>query len=334
MTELLPQRRAVMTARTSAAWTRHSGAAVIRCTGTDRIDFLHRLTTNDMTKLLPEHGIQTVIVTEKARIIDVVMVLQGQDDAVLIGSNDCSSQIVSWLRKYVITDDVRFVDRTHQQHCLEIMGPHAAEVVEGLLGIDCSRWALGTWTHATIEGGQIVVARMASSCEVSYWIVGDTDPIEAIVTSLRANEHAVPELRDIDARYVRILSGMGCYDHEWSEAYNPLEAGLLHLTSFTKGCYIGQEVIARLDSYNKVKQRIMGIVAPARLDVGDVLVIDEHPVGVVTSVVQSCNGIMWLALGYVRGQHAVSNTPISVQSEHGLIVATQYLPPIVDVSCL
>ena len=97
MSKQRPSRSAVQAARRSAAWTHRSGGAVVRCSGSDRIDFLHRMTTNDLTKLVPDHGIQTVIVNEKARIIDVVMVLQGNDEAMLLGSQGTSTQITSCL---------------------------------------------------------------------------------------------------------------------------------------------------------------------------------------------------------------------------------------------
>lgn len=333
MSKQRPLRSAVQAARRSAAWTHRSGGAVVRCSGSDRIDFLHRMTTNDLTKLVPDHGIQTVIVNEKARIIDVVMVLQGNDEAMLFGSQGTSTQITSWLKKYVITDDVRFADQSSQNGCIEIMGPRSAEVVEGMFSIDCSKWSLGQWARIDVDGQSATIVRMPSPCEVSYWIVAENPTIDVFREVLTANAASIPMLELDDYEYLRVLSGMGAYDHELSEAYNPLEAGLLHLTSFTKGCYIGQEVIARLDSYNKVKQRIMVIVSQTEMHEGDVVMRDATPVGVITTVALSCDSSASLALAYVRGEHAVSESSIQVASGDIVIEATQYLPPYVDPSC-
>lgn len=328
-----PSRSAVQAARRSAAWTYRSGGAVVRCSGSDRIDFLHRMTTNDLTKLVPDHGIQTVIVNEKARIIDVVMVLQGHDEALLLGSQGTSTQLTTWLKKYVITDDVRFADLSSQHACIEIMGPRSAEVIEGMFSIDCSKWSLGQWARIDVDGQSATIVRMPSPCEVSYWIVAENPTIDVFREILTANAASIPMLELDDYEYLRVLSGMGAYDHELSEAYNPLEAGLLHLTSFTKGCYIGQEVIARLDSYNKVKQRIMTIVASTELHEGDVVMRDATHVGVITTVTRSCDSSASLALAYVRGEHAVSESSIQIASGDVLIEAMQYLPPYVDASC-
>ncbi len=286
-----------------------------------------------MTKVLPDHGIQTVVVNEKARIIDVITVLHGDEHSLLLGSPGTASHLISWLKKYVITDDVKLSDQSAHSECVELMGPRSAEVVQGLLSIDCGRWTLGQWSSVELGESSVVVVRMPSTCELSYWLIGDTAAIEMIATSLRQHSDQVPELTVADVTYLRVRSGMGACDHEWSEAYNPLEAGLLHLTSFTKGCYIGQEVIARLDSYNKVKQRIMGIVSPAILHEGDVVLVDDKPVGVLTTVSPSCTGKQWFALGYVRGEHAVDSTPVAIECEGTRQHAMQFLPPLVDPSC-
>lgn len=329
----LPSQANSAAARTSAAWLYRRGTTVIRCTGSDRIDFLHRMTTNDLTKLQPDHGIQTVVVNEKARIIDVLSVLQGQDEAFLLGSAGTAATVIPWLRKYIITDDVKLTDVTSQFECIEVLGPQSSEVVQGLLSIDCSRWSLGQWVCVNVDDTSVIVVRVPSSCELSYLLIAERSTLSTIATALATPQNHVPELIATDAEYLRVLSGMGAFDHEWSEAYNPLEAGLLHLTSFTKGCYIGQEVIARLDSYNKVKQRIMGLMTTSEISEGDVIMVDDKPVGVVTTVTPACDGTHWLALGYVRGEHAISNTPVKLQSQGAILTAVQHLPPLVDPSC-
>lgn len=291
------------------------------------------MTTNDLTKVLPDHGIQTVIVNEKARIIDVVMVLQGTNDCLLLGSVGTSGHVMPWLKKYVITDDVRFADVSAQHECIEIVGPRSAEVVEGMFAVSCSTWSLGQWMQIDLQGSPAIIVRMPSSCEMSYWIVAGPSTIATLCEVLLDNADTIPRLDSVDVEYLRVLAGMAAIDHELSEAYNPLEAGLLHLTSFTKGCYVGQEVIARLDSYNKVKQRIMALVSTQQIHEGDVVLRDATPVGVVTTVTKACDGASFIALAYVRGEHAVSESSIHIASDGTEIEAMQYLPPYLDSSC-
>ena len=139
-------------------------------TGADRVDLLHRLTTNDLTRLVPGSGIQTVLLTEKARILDVLTVLQDEDRCYLLGSPETSAQTIQWLRKYVIMDDVKLQNRTSTVHAIEICGPRAADTVIQLTGLDVSVWATGQWQHCRIESGNVIVVRVPSISEVSYWL--------------------------------------------------------------------------------------------------------------------------------------------------------------------
>ncbi len=324
---------AIRSAQMASAWIDRAGWSWIEMTGADRVDLLHRLTTNDLTRLVPGRGLQTVLLTEKARILDVLTVLQDDDRSYLLGSPDTSNQTIQWLRKYVIMDDVKLKDRSTAVHALEICGPRAAETVEQLTALDVSAWATGQWQRCQIMAGEVIVVRIPSLSEVSYMLVSEQDVANAIREILTSNSNAIPKLTNEETEYLRVVAGMGKHGHEWTDAYNPLEAGLLHLTSFTKGCYIGQEVVARLDSYNKVKQRVMGMISHAKLKQGDRVMAEGQPIGSVTSVTPSLDGAYSLGLAYVRGEHAHPNTMLTISTALGDVSAEQVLPPLQDPSC-
>ncbi|MBU3698987.1 MAG: hypothetical protein FGM33_03115, partial [Candidatus Kapabacteria bacterium] len=207
--------RRVTLCRQQAAWVMRPRRSVIRMTGADRIDLLHRLTTNDMRSVAPGSGRQTVLLTEKARIIDVVTVLQDTDDALLIGSADTSSDILSWIRKYVIMDDVRLKDLTDQMSMIEIMGPRAADVTGDIVGIDVSDLGMSQWRKVPSAEGMLVV-RTASPSELSYLIIAPNDNVEAIVEELQKHSAELPELDEELDEYVRVLAGMGLHGKEWT----------------------------------------------------------------------------------------------------------------------
>ena len=102
---------------------------------------------------------------------------------------------------------------------------------------------------------------------------------------------------------VRIERGIPVHGKEITEAVNPLEAGLSTLVSFTKGCYIGQEVVARLDTYGKVRRKLCGLVFPddsPNVPVGRLFFSGEE-VGWTTSHTYSTQLNKVIALGYVKG---------------------------------
>ena len=92
---------------------------------------------------------------------------------------------------------------------------------------------------------------------------------------------------------------------EITERVNPLEANLLDLIDFDKGCYIGQEVIARLDTYDKVQRKLVGLQAASGLLEGDLLYVDGREIGWTATVAESPAFDGLIALGYVRNEHAV-----------------------------
>jgi len=325
ITTNLADRQRTLAAQTSVAWIQRQ-PTWIELRGTDGVDLLHRLSTNDLASLRVGEGLQTVLCTDKARIIDVVTVLRDESSVWLLGSEGTSGRIVSWLRTYIIADDVRPFDRSSDIAALECMGPRSGDAVSSILDVDVRTMALSSWKTVVVEHSsttdssptELRIIRIPSPCELSYSIVGPKSTLQSLATSLTASD--VPELSSGDDTWLRVTSGMGRIGFEWTESYNPLEAGLLHLTSFTKGCYIGQEVIARLDSYNKVKQRVVGLRGKG-LQQGAKLLADGTAIGTVTTVTEAFTSDDLLALGYVRNEFAVDGMMLEIDVE-GSIVGT------------
>jgi folate-binding protein YgfZ len=116
---------------------------------------------------------------------------------------------------------------------------------------------------------------------------------------------------------LRIEAGIPVYGRELREDYNPLEANLRKFVSFTKGCYIGQEVIVRLDTYNKLQRRLVGFIFDTRGGVernARVLFNDEE-IGLVTSSAFSYGIQKTIGLGYVKLQYAVPGVNLKVISK-------------------
>ncbi|CAN5529182.1 folate-binding protein YgfZ [soil metagenome] len=312
-----------------SAWFDRSSWSVIEVHGNDRFDLLNRLTTNDLSSMPVGSGKQTVILTVKARIIDVVTVCSVQDRALLIASPEMAPRIQQWLRTYTIMDDVRTKDVSESTGLIEIMGPRASDVVAELTGTNPASLPLSHTVDAQIGTNDVRIVRMPSVMETSYWIIGPRPVTETVRATLEDSSEAIPMIMESEMAYMRVRNGMGEQGHEWTEAYNPLEAGMLHLTSFTKGCYIGQEVIARLDSYNKVKQRVMGFVSEGSMEEGQEVLVDGAVVGSITTVVPSMRSGT-IGLGYIRGEQAHPEATVQVHKDGVVFDATIHLLPMQD----
>jgi folate-binding protein YgfZ len=231
------------------------------------------MSTNDIASL-PENGsVRTVLVNEKGKIIDLVSLIATTESVILIGSAGKGTAVADWLNRYIIMDDVHISLRGDTVELSCLVGPGAHEAV-----INRER------IPETVRFVREDIGSISA-----FTLLGDTDLGE------------IPRMHEAAFETIRIEEGCPVAGKELTERYNALEAGLREFISFTKGCYIGQEVIARLDTYRKL-QRVLSMFefpghSDSTLQPGP-LVSDGGEGGVVTSTVYSPARQAWIGLGY------------------------------------
>jgi folate-binding protein YgfZ len=136
-------------------------------------------------------------------------------------------------------------------------------------------------------------------------------------------EFGAMELSDHAGEMLRILQGRPAPDLELTDDYNPLEVGLWQTVSFTKGCYIGQETIARLNTYKGVKQHLWGIRLSGAAEPGTVITIGEEKVGKLTSYTDTPDG--HFGLGYIRSKAGGVGLKVQVGETEGEIVSIPFV---------
>ncbi|MBS1538979.1 MAG: aminomethyltransferase family protein [Bacteroidetes bacterium] len=295
----------------------HQG--IIRTRGADTLDLLNRLSTNELTKLLPNQGIRTVLTSDKGRIVDILTVVVNNEGALLLCSQNNESNVVAWLRKYTIMDNCKVATATSEYCAVEILGPEAASLIQELSGETLLDIPMSHWRMVTVFGESALLLRQPATNDFSFLLLFSASQNDMIKGKINELSSEVPILTDEEYELLRIEAGMGVFGAELTDAYNPLEAGLLHLVNFKKGCYIGQEVIARIDSYNKVKQRVMGFTSKVQIPVGGEIRVENTTVGKITSSCLSPE-FGWIALGYIRGEHAHPQSVVMVQSGDDTII--------------
>ena len=144
-----------------------------------------------------------------------------------------------------------------------------------------------------------------------YWLITGLDIAGGLWRYLTEHGAAPVGATAMDA--ARVNFGVPEYGPELGEPYNPLEAGLIGSVDFAKGCYIGQEVIARLDSYKKVQKYLVSLgFADASVSPGDALLLDGQKVGEVTSVAPAPSDGVLKGLGYVKNAAATAGARLEV----------------------
>ncbi len=258
----------------------------IEVAGADRLDLLHRLSTNNLLAGKPGQIISTVFTSDKGRIIDYVNVLVRDSTLWLLTSPTNEENFSKWIEKYTIMEDIHLNVVTQSTRMITLVGPKAKEFAESLGDISLK-------TDTFIEA-DLPPCKATILCRNEF----QTDFVDFIVDGEVASESwkflvsdggefGLTKMGTRAFEAFRITRGIPAIGSELSDAFNPYEAGLVHAISFTKGCYIGQEVIARLDTYQKVQKSMWGIIfdySPHQLRAGANVLLNGEEIGVLTSV--------------------------------------------------
>lgn len=291
----------------------------IRVGDDDRLRFLHNQSTNDFQKLKPGQGCDTVMVTSTARTIDLVSGYVLDDAVLLLVSPSRREFLLQWLDRYIFfADKVQLTDVTDETATFSIIGPGSDAVVEKLGAGAIVGQAYGN--HITIDDG-VIVAVGSGLTSPGYTLILPVAQKQQVWQKII--DLGVVELSDRAWDTLRILQGRPAPDAELTDDYNPLEVGLWQTISFNKGCYIGQETIARLNTYKGVKQHLWGIRLNAPAAVGDTISIGEEKVGKLTSYTETPDG--YFGLGYIRSKAGGVGLKVQVGDSEGEIVAIPFV---------
>lgn len=215
-------------------------------TGKDLLDLLHRLSTQDLRGLPVGRGLPTVLTSPKGRIVERLFVHRIVEREVLLsGGEDRAGATLAHLRKFTFAEETGLADVTLETVCFALLGRDSAGGVP-----DPGPWG-GIRTE--IEGVAVTVLGQDGFTSEGRSVVAaarDRDRLRAYLAA-RAEEIDPAALEAW-----RIERGHPAPGRELTEDWNPLEAGLRDHVSFTKGCYVGQEVVARLNTYDKVSRGI------------------------------------------------------------------------------
>ena len=267
----------------------------LRITGKHALDFMNRMSTNDLKKLNENQCAATVLTNDKGRIVDLIMVNRQEDGLHVMTSPLNDEKIIQWLDKYIIMDDVHIENLSACTIYLGLIGPGSVEILSSLLGTDPPEQ--GRIVHFILDGHPMVASR--SNHLGNGYTITAADTAKQVLWNFVDSHKIMP--CGMDAYFsMRIEQKKPIKENELSEKYNPLEAGLQSAVSFTKGCYIGQEVIARLDSYNKIQKHLVQLKCQEPIPDGSKILSESKEIGIITSSTHSYKYGQFMALGYVK----------------------------------
>ena len=302
----------------------------ILLTGADRRSYLQGLLTNDIEALTPGTGCYAAMLTAQGRMMTDMRVLELGESLLLSLPLQVTAAIREHLDRFIFSEDVQVEDVTASRGEIGIYGPGAEDLLVkvGAEGGVPSR--LFDTTRLRVVGAETVLVRSDDLGVPGYDILVDAEDAEAVTAALLAA--GAVRASEADAEAVRIESGRPRFGIDMDTDTIPLEAGLEdRAISRSKGCYVGQEVIVRVQDrgQGRVAKRLVGLTFDAAAPVpaaGTRILSGDREIGRVTSATWSPAAVRPIALGYVHRDFAAPGTDVAVDGSPGLVVALPIVP--------
>jgi folate-binding protein YgfZ len=267
-------------ALTTAACYTLPEPGLLRIAGADRAAFIQRQTTNDIRRLSAGRFQVSVLTNPAARILDVFHLLADDETLLALTLTGNSAVTTAYLKSRIFfMDKVTLTDQSADSAQVELVGPAVAPILQHL-GIPEVPGELQV-LEMEISSVPVRLLGAAPGFHPGLRLLAPAESLASLHKALR--EVGVAGLSTEHYDLLRIEAGLPTAGRELTDAYTPLEAGLDGAISGAKGCYTGQEVIARQLTYDKVTQRLCGIRLEKDTPAGVRLWADGKPAGTLTS---------------------------------------------------
>jgi len=285
----------------SCALVDRSDDSRLLATGPDFLGLLHRLSTGDVASLVEGQGKPTVLTTPKGRIVERLYVHHlGEAGVLAVGGPGSGKPVTEHLARYTFAEQIGLEQTTRRTFQLAVIGPRAGASLKDMDLPERFRSR-----SVSIAGVPLQALGQDGLSGDGFSITGNADDAAAVWQTLSTLvEQAGGRAAGDEALEAwRVLRGLPASGHELTEEYNPLEAGLWEAVSFDKGCYVGQEVVARLRTYDKVSRTLVGLELRAESVThppGTKLYLGDGPVGTLTSMAWPAGLSAPVGLAYLK----------------------------------
>jgi len=286
----------------------------LKITGKDRISFLNGLLTNDISQLKENAGQRSALLNSKARVL-ADLHLYAQPDSLLVDTGESSaSHVKEILDRFVITEDVQIQDSTQDLVQVTVQGPKSSQAIKEVLGIEAQD--LIQLEQKTL-GPSTIIARDRTG-QSGYDIIMPTLEAEPVWHGflLKGGEIGLNPVGSQALEILRLEAGYPKYATDVDENTIILEAGFKDAINFNKGCYLGQEVVARATHIGRVNKQLVRLEVETKDSVSprSKLMSNGREAGFITSAAFSPGLQRVVGLGYANREFAKEGTKVNVQS--------------------
>jgi len=287
----------------------------LRIGGAQRLSYLQRITAQNFDGLLPPRGVRAAILERRGKIIEVISAHALEDHLLALTSAALREAACGWIGRFIFRDDVQVEDITESTAHLLLVGPHAGEAAAAWAGDGVAALSPSDWMEHPERSEYLVIRDVCSAWEV-FHVVGPRQGMGDVwLELLQAGQtQGLQAVGEEIYQILRILHGVPEGGSEIDDRTNPMELGLQDAYSLSKGCYTGQEVLAKMDTHDSVKRRLVGLeFSGDSLPGGDELLHETGVVGRITSsaMLPGCGRVVGLAL--VARDHTTAGLTLQVE---------------------
>lgn len=276
----------------SALIVRHPSPDVLRLEGSTCLDLLNRMSTNELINMPINSIRETVLTSAHARIIDRIHVIHQTNEVLLLTSQGRGENVLNWLRQHIFfQDDVQISLMPSDWSFWGVYGPDADQIISVYFPevdipefnrIPDSNGAIIWRSERPIRGIQLLIDPVYGN---------EIESKLSATEGITSNEHAY--------EIIRIKAGFPHSPNEINENYIPLEIDLWDAVSFSKRCYVGQEIIARMESRGKLARKLVGLQLSDHAPIGSPIFHGKRNLGALTSITFSPDE-EWIGLAVIK----------------------------------
>ena len=285
-------------ARRSAGVADVSDRGKLLLSGPDHVKFLQGMLTNDIEGTSPGAGLYAAVLTPKGKMISDMRVFRRPDSVYMDIEPETAAELKTLLQRYRLSYKAEISDVTEDLCVLHACGPESARLVEESFGVECASMR----EHDHVRAGEAAVVKLDRTGDGGFDVAFGNDAAERVWEALCAGPRKAGLVGREALEVMRIEAGIPVYGKDMDSSTIPIEAGIWSALDFEKGCYVGQEVIARTRWRGRVNWHLAyfesekdSVLAP-----GDRLAAGERKVGRITSSAFSPAFGKNVAIGYVR----------------------------------
>ena len=281
----------------------------IRVSGSEAVMFLNGLMTNDMKSLAANRWMPAVFPTVQGRLIGAVRVIRGSEPSFLIDTETASHEaVLKTISRFTMAGDFKVADVTEETALLTVQGQLAGEVIEKVFGTSASEIPV----NGVSEVRQVTIVRATHTGENGFDILVDSAQKAELLQALE--DGGAQPISDDTLEILRVEAGIARFGVDMDDTNVVPETNLDDAVSYTKGCYVGQEIIVRIKHRGHPAKKLTGLKFETDVQIESGAVInstENQEIGRVTSAVISPR-LGSIGLGYVRYEQLTEGTRVIV----------------------